>query len=106
MYPSITDYNTTSGMGSLFVYAQHIVPFFDSLFFGFIFAVLVFGMYFSQEVKKGRGDFLVAFSVGSFATTVLAGVMQMIKGFVQPATLATLISITIISFILLFFSKD
>ncbi len=106
MYPEITSYNLTSGMGNLFVYSQAVVPFFDSLFFGFILSVLTFGMYFTQEVKSGRGDFLVSFAVGSFVTTILMGIMQSIEGFIRPTTLGIFISITIVSFLLLFMSKD
>ncbi len=106
MYPAITSYNLTNGMGNLFVYSQAVVPFFDKLFFGSIFAIITFSLYFTQELKSGRGDFLVAFAVGGFVTTILAGIMQTINGFVEPSTMGILISITIISFILLFFSKD
>ena len=103
-YPTIDQYNLSNGMGQIFVYAQGVVPFFDALVFGFILVVLTFGMYFTQEIKKGRGDFPVAFSVGCFATTILAGIMQMVTGFVQTGTLGVLISVTIVSFIWLFYS--
>jgi len=104
MYQTIDSANLTSGMGSLFVYAQKVVPFFSSLFFGFILVVLTFGMYFTQETKKGRGDFPVAFSVGCTVTTILAAIMQMINGFLSFTTLEVLIAITIISYVWLMFS--
>lgn len=104
MYPTIEQSNLSSGMGQLFVYTQGIIPFFDALMFGFILIVLSFGMYFTQELKGGKGDFPVAFSVGCFVTTVLAAIMQMINGFVQAGTLGVLIALTIVSFIWLFFS--
>ena len=104
-YPTIDQYNLSSGMGQIFVYSQAVVPFFDALMFGFILVVLTFGMYFTQELKKGKGDFPVAFSVGSFVTTILAGIIQLLTDFVQPATLGVLVTLTIVSFIWLFFSE-
>lgn len=92
------------GMGSIFTYAQTIVPFYSGMLFGVILAVLTFSIYFIQESKKGRGDFPVAFAVGSTATSVLAIIISMISGFMSGTTLGLFISLTIISYIWLFYS--
>ena len=104
-YPLITSYNLSQGSGNLFSYAEAVVPFFDALMFGFILLVITLSMYFTQEVKKGRGDFPVAFAVGCFVTTILAGIMQMVTNFIQTSTLGVLVALTILSFIWLFFSE-
>ena len=93
------------GMASLFQYAKAIVPFYDGLLFGVILAVIVFSIYFIQESKKGRGDFPVAFAVGNTATTVLAIIISMISDFMSGTTLGIFISLTIVSYIWLFYSN-
>jgi len=103
MYP---EYNYTGErMGGLFKYAKQIVPFYDGLLFGVILAVITFSIYFIQESKKGKGDFPVAFAVGCTATTVLAIIISLLSGFVSPVTLGILISLTIVSYIWLFYSN-
>lgn len=94
-----------SGLGGLFQYASTTVPFYPALLFGVILAVIVFSIYFIQESKKGKGDFPVAFAVGSTATSVLAIILSMISNFMSGTTLGILISLTIISYIWLFYSE-
>ena len=100
-----TEFEGGDGMASLFQYASDTVPFYPSLVFGVILAVLVFSIYFIQESKKGKGDFPVAFAVGSTTTTVLAIIISMISDFMSGTTLGIFISITIISYIWLFWSE-
>lgn len=97
--------SSTQGMGQLFVYAERVVPFFDAMMFGVILLVITFSLYFIQENKKGRGDFPVAFSVGCTVTTILAGILQMVSGFLSVGTLAILIVLTMVSYIWLFYSE-
>lgn len=92
------------GMSGLFVYSKQIVSFYDGLLFGVILAVITFSIYFTQESKKGRGDFPVAFAVGCTATSVLAIIISMLSGFMGSTTLGILISVTIVSYIWLFYS--
>ena len=103
MYPLYGE--SGQGMGGLFVYAKQIVPFFDGMLFGVILLVLTFSLYFIQESKKGRGDFPVAFAVGCTATTILAIIISLLSGFMGSATLGILISLTIVSYIWLFYSE-
>lgn len=93
-----------SGMAGLFQYSADTVPFYPSMLFGVILAVLSLSVYFIQESKKGRGDFPVAFAVGSTATSVLAIILSMISDFMSGTTLGIFISLTIVSYILLFWS--
>ncbi|KKM63603.1 hypothetical protein LCGC14_1509900 [marine sediment metagenome] len=102
MYPEFEGGGSTA---SLFQYAKDIIPFYDSLLFGVILTILVFSIYFIQETKRGRGDFPVAFAVGNTATTVLAIIISMISDFMSGTTLGIFISITIVSYIWLFFSN-
>ncbi len=103
-YPEFST-NSSQGMESLFDYVKNVVPFYDSLLFGVILLVIVFSSYFIQESKKGRGDFPVSFAVGCTVTTILAGIIQMLSGFLSTGTLGTLIALTIVSYIWLFFSE-
>lgn len=103
-YPEFTS-NGTQGMGGLFLYAKEIIPFYDSLLFGVILLVLVFSIYFIQEQKKGKGDFVVAFAVGCTATTVLITIISLLTGFTSGMVLGIFISLTIVSYIWLFFSE-
>jgi len=104
MYPTIDAYNLSQGMGQLFVYSEAVVPFFDALVFGALLLIITFGIYFTQEIKKGRGDFPVAFAVGNTVTVILAGIIQTIQGFLQPYTLGILIGLNFISYIWLYYS--
>jgi len=93
------------GMGDIFSYATNIVPFYPALLFGVILTVITLSLYFIQESKKGRGDFPVAFAVGSTATSVLAIILSMISDFMSGGTLGIFIALTIVSYIWLFWSK-
>jgi len=106
MYPTIDQYNLSSGMGQLFVYAQATVPFYVDLLFGVLLGIITISIYFSQESKKGRGDFPVAFAVGTTTTTVLLVIMGMLSSFVPFRTLGIFLSLTVISYLILFFSDD
>jgi hypothetical protein len=94
-----------TGMASLFLYAKNIIPFFDSLLFGFILIVILFSSYFIQESKRGKGDFVVAFVVSCTATTVLATILSLLTGFTSGVTLGILVCLTIVSYIWLFYSE-
>lgn len=96
---------STGGIGGLFQYAKQTVPFYDGMLFGVILAVITFSIYFIQESKKGRGDFPVAFAVGNTANTVLAIILSMISNFMSGTTLGIFISLTIVSYIWLFYSE-
>jgi len=96
---------TGGEMGDIFSYATSIVPFYPSLLFGVILTVIVMSVYFIQESKKGRGDFPVAFAVGSTATTVLAVILSMVADFMTGTTLGIFVSLTIVSYIWLFWSQ-
>lgn len=100
-----TEFEGGGGMGDLFSYAAQIVPFYPALLFGVILAVLTFSIYFIQESKKGRGDFPVAFAVGSTVTSVLAIIISMISDFMSGTTLGIFISLTIVSYMWLFWSE-
>lgn len=93
-----------SGLGGLFQYAQQTVPFYAGMLFGVILTVITLSIYFIQESKKGRGDFPVAFAVGNTATVVLAIILSMISNFMSGTTLGIFISLTILSYIWLFYS--
>jgi len=97
--------STNSGLGGLFQYASQTVPFYPALLFGVILTVITFSIYFIQESKKGRGDFLVAFAVGNTVNSVLAIIISLISNFIDGITLGIFISLTIISYILLFWSE-
>ena len=99
------EFSSGGGMGSIFSYASSVVPFYPALLFGTILAVLVFSIYFIQESKKGKGDFPVAFAVGNTVTTVLAVILSMISNFMTGMTLGIFVSLTIISYIWLFWSN-
>ena len=92
------------GIGSLFLYAKSVVPFYDSILFGVILLIITFSLYFIQEQKRGKGDFTVSFAVGCTVTTILAVILSMLAGFTSAMTLGILIALTILSYIMLFFS--
>lgn len=97
--------STNTGLGGLFQYAQQTVPFYSGLLFSVILAILTFSIYFIQESKKGRGDFPVAFAVGCTATSVLAVILSFLSDFMSGTTLGIFISITIVSYIWLFWTE-
>lgn len=99
------EYTSGEGMGGIFSYASDIVPFYPALLFGVILAVITFSLYFIQESKKGKGDFPVAFAVGNTVTTVLAIILSMISDFMSGMTLGIFVSLTIVSYIWLFWSN-
>lgn len=94
-----------SGLGGLFQYAKQTVPFYPSMLFGIILAVITFSIYFIQEGKRGKGDFPASFAVGSTVTSVLAIILSMISNFMTGTELGIFICITIVSYIWLFYSE-
>jgi len=98
-------FSSGGGMGSIFSYASSVVPFYPALLFGTILAVITLSLYFIQESKKGKGDFPVAFAVGNTVTTVLAVILSMISDFMTGMTLGIFVSLTIVSYIWLFWSN-
>ena len=100
-----TEFSSGGNMGDIFSFASSTVPFYPALLFGVILAVITLSLYNIQESKKGRGDFPVAFAVGCTATTVLAVILSMISGFMTGTTLGIFISLTIVSYIWLFWSN-
>jgi len=99
------EFSGGGGMGDIFSYASKIVPSYPALLFGVILTVITFSLYFIQESKKGKGDFPVAFAVGNTATSVLAIILSMISDFMSGTTLGIFISLTIVSYIWLFWSQ-
>lgn len=103
-YPEFSA-NATSGMASIFLYAKSIVPFYDSMLFGVILLVITLSIYFTQEQKKGKGDFVVAFAVGCTSTTILLTIISLLTGFTSGYVLGIFIALTILSYFWLFFSE-
>ena len=99
------EFKSGGNMGDIFSYASQIVPFYPALLFGVILATITLSLYFIQEEKKGKGDFPVAFAVGSTPTSVLAIILSMVSGFMGGTTLGIFISLTIVSYIWLFWSQ-
>jgi len=100
-----TEFEGGGGMGDMFSYASDIVPYYPALLFGVILMVITFALYNIQESKKGKGDFPVAFAVGCTATSILAIILSMISDFMTGTTLGIFISLTIVSYIWLFWSN-
>lgn len=100
------EFNGTAnqGIGALFQFAQQTVPFYSGLLFGIILGVFTLSIYFYRKSATGRGDFPVAFAVGNTITTVLAVIISMISNFMSGTTLGVFISLTIVSYIWLFYS--
>jgi len=92
-------------LSSIFQFAQETVPFYSAMLLGTILAVITLSMYFMQESKTGRKDFPSAFAVGNTITTVLAVILSMITDFISGNTLGIFIGITIVSYIILFYSN-
>lgn len=103
-YPEFAG-NSTTGIGNIFLYAKTIIPFYDSILFTVILLVITFASYFIQEQKRGKGDFIVSFSVGCTSTTVLIGIIQLLTGFTSGTVVGVFIALTVVSYMLLFFSE-
>lgn len=102
-----TEFNGSAGggLGGLFQFAQDTVPFYAGLLFAVILGVFTFSIYFYRKNFQGRGDFPVAFAVGNTVTTVLAIILSLISNFMSGTTLGIFISLTIVSYIWLFYSE-
>ena len=107
-YPLITEYNLTSGLQTVFVYANDITSgiFIDILLF-VIWATVTFGMYLAQRRTGGdSADFSGCMAVGGFVTAICAVLLGLISGLVNNVTYTIVICVALISVIYYFFNRD
>lgn len=104
-YTNIFDYNLT-GVDNLLTYVAVQVPAFIPLLLFAIFFIITLSIYFGTKRLNGQGDFFASMAVGSLVTTVIAGLMTLKDGLINTYVLAFCVVLTIVSVVILIFSKE
>lgn len=105
-FETLAQRNTTEGIHTIFLYVNDITSgMFMRLIFVALFIIILFGVYFSQQRRKGDGDFTAAFSIAGFVTfggTLLA---SMIPGLIDLFSVVTSLVIAILGALWLLLSN-
>lgn len=106
-YKEITEVNLTEGFHTIFIYVNDITNgLFIKLLLFTIYAIVCFGLYFTQKKATGQGDFPMAMAVSGFVIAVLTVLLRLISGLIDGWTIAIVMIVALGSIIWFFFSKD
>ena len=105
-YPTISDYNMTEGIPSVFRLAAETVPGLFPMFLSMVFLAICLGTYFTQNRLYGKGDFPVSFSVAGFVTSILALLLSLITGVIPTFVIVICMSLTVVGVIWIFLASD
>ncbi len=94
-YQTINEFNAT-GLDGVMGYASSISPGFFPLVLFAIFIITTMGAYYSQLRLTGKTDFLASATAASYFTTMIAFVLSLIDGVLNPVVVAISFVITII----------
>lgn len=104
---TITAYNMSAGMHIPLVYANTVT---DGLFIWLmafaLWIIITSGLYLSKKSFSGWGDFPLAATVSSFIVTISLGIIWgLIDGLADGYMVSVFTFITILSFLMLLFTK-
>ncbi len=102
-YQEISERNM-SNFQSMWEYVGDVVPVFYPLLLFVIFIITTIGSFENERKNTGRGKFLSSLVAGSFVTTIVAILLQ-IMGLINILTLITCIILTSVFTLILFLSK-
>ena len=103
-YVTLDEYNLSEGLPVLFKYSSDIVPFFIPLLFSSIYLIIMVGIYYAEVSIRGRGDMASSSAVAGTVTSVLVIILSLVENLISPTFLSTVLAVTILSYIWLFFS--
>lgn len=98
--------NITSGIDPLLVNTQQNNPTFIPFFLFFVFAVVLMGGAIAQKRRLGYADFPMWTLLASVSCLLVALPMTLIEGLISPLILGVIVTITLISGVWLFLTKD
>ena len=103
----ITEYgNLSDGFGVVFQYVQYATEgFFIPVLLFSICIILTFANYRSDMERFGRGDFFKSLTFGAFITFIVATLLKLITGLVNPVVFGLCVGLLVFSFMGLVFSK-
>lgn len=104
-FPTYEEANLT-GLDGLLQYATDIVPIFIPIVLTGVFAIVLFGTYFSRRRLTGRGDFQASFAVASFVTAIIAYTMSLMPNVINTFTLVAVTGIAAIAVMVLWLAKE
>jgi len=103
--PNYTFPNLSGGIDESLVGTVKAVPSFIPFFLMFVFGVIFIGGVVSQKRRTGTADFPMWATVSSLATFMVSLPLTLVTGIISVPTLATVITITIVSGLWLFLSR-
>jgi len=105
-YPTLADYNTTTGIPAIFQYVSEVVPIFTPMLLLSFFVIAMLGSYFSQRRTTGRGNFKASFAVAGYLTVLVAFLLTLLPGVMDIITLSVTIAVAVLGTILLLTTQD
>lgn len=110
-YETINNYPIVDAPENFMCYVNDITGgIFMGLLFIAIWSIITFGSFFMTKKATGSGDLPVSMSLGSFTTLVFSVLMRLVTcqflKLTSDLALGTIIGVTFLSVIFLFFSRD
>lgn len=103
----ITARNLSEGLHIPFIYINDVTGgIFIKMILLAVWAIVTFGLYFSQKKAIGVGDFPVAVGVSGLVLAVFTILLRLVPGLVDGVTFAVVLIISLISVLWLWFSRD
>lgn len=102
-----SNYDLGNGLQVLLQYVNDISSglFINVLLF-MVFVIVLVNIYVFTEKRTGKGDFTQAFAVAMFITTLIAGILSLIPGLVNPDVLVMLLVVSTLALLALMFFNE
>lgn len=105
-YEEITTMDMSLGPISLIRYVNNITDgLFMTFIIGFLYIVIVMGMYYAQKRQSGDGKPAVCMAVGGYAMSIAVFILGMIPGMINGIIVTEVIIMATVGTFWLFFAK-
>lgn len=105
VYSNLSSINNSDFSG-MFVYVNEVTNgLFSIMLLVAVFAVTVFGSFYSSRRLTGEGDFVASFAVGAYLTTGLGFLMLLIDGLMTVTVVLIALVLSIMGTVWLYFDK-
>jgi len=103
-YQEMSSFNVTGAHG-IFTYVADTVPIFFPLTLFALFIIVLLGTYFSQRNSTGRADIFSSLAVAGYFVSLVALIMSLVGGLIQPMVVIICFTVSIITTIILLLNK-
>jgi len=98
--------NLSKGVDQFLIYIQDQVPIFVPMMLFAFYIIIALAGFFSEERLKGNGDFPMWLAIAGVVTVGLTFVLNTVEGLINLTTMVIVFTVTVLSAIFFFLSKD